>query len=363
MNKFDQNMELALTLPDGTKLLASAAEDESYPAINVDFISKDGKEKERMCFVEYNPERENGPEVCIGVYNDTDEETVFYDSYQKSKQQNLLLQNSRKEVTMKNTLPSLKLNWGQIAYYAQRLISDIIARPVHIECNAADDFWDFAVVGERFITEEILELLRYVKASDSVIADAMPEDMRKSRSLGMELSRELLKKILKCTWEAENVSEHELWLLNISGDYTGLPEIDEGICFIGKTVIDRNKLWSSSELTKKLTSAGATYTELTELCGRYVEDFGNELKWHYMCTESEFSGTLFVVVKEGVLCLPYSEVDTQGEIHFNMESARLCNSDSMGYYINAFDHYASYLFKTMGELKKFIKETEAKQHE
>ena len=69
-----------LKLPDGSILCASAVDDVNFPAIEINLISKDGK-SDKVCFVEYNPERDNGPEVCIGVYNSDEDDPVYYDSY------------------------------------------------------------------------------------------------------------------------------------------------------------------------------------------------------------------------------------------------------------------------------------------
>lgn len=78
---------IELRLPDGSVLHANAVDDENFPAIEINLTSQNG-ETDKVCFVEYNPERENGPEVCIGVYNSKDDETVYYDAYVQSKNGN-----------------------------------------------------------------------------------------------------------------------------------------------------------------------------------------------------------------------------------------------------------------------------------
>ena len=68
-----------LQLPDGTMLRATAIDDENFPAINIDLI--DFEKNERVCFVEYNPERSSCHKVCIGVYQNDEDEPVFYEQY------------------------------------------------------------------------------------------------------------------------------------------------------------------------------------------------------------------------------------------------------------------------------------------
>lgn len=69
-----------LTLPDGTTLQVSFHPKDKYPGICIDMVHASG-ENERICMVEYNPERDPGHELCIGVYCSTEEDTVYYNSY------------------------------------------------------------------------------------------------------------------------------------------------------------------------------------------------------------------------------------------------------------------------------------------
>lgn len=71
-----------LTLPDGTTLQVSFHPKDKYPGICIDMVHESG-ENERICFVEYNPEREPGHQLCIGVYCSTEEDTVYYSSYRR----------------------------------------------------------------------------------------------------------------------------------------------------------------------------------------------------------------------------------------------------------------------------------------
>ena len=48
----------SLLLPNGSLLTAKAIDDDNFPAIDVVLLSKN--EEEKICFVEFNPERERG---------------------------------------------------------------------------------------------------------------------------------------------------------------------------------------------------------------------------------------------------------------------------------------------------------------
>lgn len=72
--------------PDGTRLKAEVYPSDPYPCININLINQEG-EVERVCFAEYNPEKEPGRELCVGVYCASDDETVYYDSYYRQKEE------------------------------------------------------------------------------------------------------------------------------------------------------------------------------------------------------------------------------------------------------------------------------------
>ena len=72
---------IVLTLPDGTYLRAKAIDDPNFPAINVYWDKGGADDPEHVSFVEYNSERGDGHEVCIGVYNSVEEDTIHYGPY------------------------------------------------------------------------------------------------------------------------------------------------------------------------------------------------------------------------------------------------------------------------------------------
>lgn len=75
-----QTLPCEMVLPNGTKLRATMLGDSNYPAITISLPDSKGSE-EQLCFVEYNPEKEPGHELCIGVYCSGKDEPVYYDSY------------------------------------------------------------------------------------------------------------------------------------------------------------------------------------------------------------------------------------------------------------------------------------------
>lgn len=76
---------LFLSLPDGTRLRATAVDDESFPAINIWLQSNENDDEQSVAFVEYNSERGDGKKLCIGVCNSESDDPYFYESFNNSK--------------------------------------------------------------------------------------------------------------------------------------------------------------------------------------------------------------------------------------------------------------------------------------
>lgn len=79
-------MVAKLVTPDGSTLQVSVFPSDDYPCINIDLLQNDGG-SERICFVEHNPEKDPGQQLYIGVYCSTEEDTVYYGSYIKNKEE------------------------------------------------------------------------------------------------------------------------------------------------------------------------------------------------------------------------------------------------------------------------------------
>lgn len=78
---------------------------------------------------------------------------------------------------------------------------------------------------------------------------------------------------------------------------------------IDNLCIDLSKLKSKKELIAQFEENGATHSSLMDFCEEYMEQYHNELCWHYPITDELHLGVFFVLVSEGVFCIPYDEVD------------------------------------------------------
>ncbi len=78
---------------------------------------------------------------------------------------------------------------------------------------------------------------------------------------------------------------------------------------IGSLELNLAELKSRQELLDYFQENGPTHAALMDFCEEYRERYGNELCWPYPISEGKHLGTFLVLVKEGVLSLPYDDAD------------------------------------------------------
>lgn len=73
--------KISLELPDGSYLHATAYQTEPYPSINIERVTKEGGAAELVCFAEFNHERGEHGQLCIGAYRSDQDDTTYYKPY------------------------------------------------------------------------------------------------------------------------------------------------------------------------------------------------------------------------------------------------------------------------------------------
>ncbi len=254
---------------------------------------------------------------------------------------------------------SLKLPWGQVSLLIGQMVSAILQRTVRLRSSHDDyDFWAVSGVSNRFSINDLNTLLEAVNADTATRLSALSMDTADTESLDMGLSRALLLKKLHTTCMAECPCEDGLWLMGIDEETLSLSEPDPNICFIDSIAVDLRTLWPKDEFIEMLFNAGGTVGALSETSNRYVNLYGNELYWSYPITDGEHNGVYFVLVQEGVLCLPYYEIDRDCYEIFDKDGVRLLTAQEMGYFIQDWEEASRLLLKAMTSLQEHLKEAE-----
>lgn len=254
---------------------------------------------------------------------------------------------------------TLKLTWEQVTWYLENILSGFLGRPIQCSCRAEDNsYWSVAAVNGRFSYAEIEHMLCFVQATGKTGRGSLPVDAPDSRSLDMELARLLLQKVLHTTWEEECITDTALWLIGIGKDAL-LSDVDQDLFVLDDLTIDCSKLWGKDELVERLFDEGGDFTQLAALCDRYVGEFGNELYWHFPVSDGAYNGVYFVLVKEGVLCLPYNVIDCEDHECFESPGARLCTAEEMGFFIHDWNRVDTDLRNAMSAFYQLLTRKEA----
>lgn len=251
---------------------------------------------------------------------------------------------------------TLRIPWLEVAKLIAEHVSQLLERRVYGTASyEGSEYWGFCAKGARFTLAEIDLLIRHVQGGAAMRQESIPTDSESSYSLGMALSHELLKEALKLTWYREFMDDSSLFLVDVQEQSANayLRYIDTGQCAI---LLDELK--SKDEAILYLRENGSTHSALMDFCLDYQERYHNELCWNYPISDGKHLGTFFLLVEEGVLSLPYDNADKEDYELFCLEDARLCDGESMAFFIDDWDSFDQDLRSAMQNMLQFYRREE-----
>lgn len=80
--EYDKIDTVRATLPNGMAIKAVAFQDEHNPAIDI-YLEDGSNELPIVAFVEFNKDKPEGKEICVGAYISTQENTTYYRSWKE----------------------------------------------------------------------------------------------------------------------------------------------------------------------------------------------------------------------------------------------------------------------------------------
>lgn len=247
---------------------------------------------------------------------------------------------------------TLKLSWDNVAAMIALELCNLIG--CKAQCVAVSDDTDYwcATVSGRMSAVEIAEILDRIKAPYETRIEAIPQDSKDTKSLGMDLSTRLLKRRLGIDWED--------YFFNEGGMYIVLPEDSEappsGNSFrFGENWIDMGSLKTRQELMDYLGENGATHASLMEFCEAYMEKYHNDLCWPYPISDGRHMGTFLVLVREGVLSLPYDDVEKEAGEIFILSDVSMFDYESMESFRDSWKSYSDCMLTSMSEMMEYLR--------
>ena len=113
--------------------------------------------------------------------------------------------------------------------------------------------------------------------------------------------------------------------------------------------LDPSRLPTKDELLDRIRKAGGTDRALADLRDEQMETYKNELIWRYPISEGTSAGGFVTPVREGILWIPYDEMEREeGEILI-LDDSCLLNADACSAFEEDFRFYAEGLCSMLRE--------------
>jgi len=251
---------------------------------------------------------------------------------------------------------TLKLAWHDVGILIADYIGQLLGRKVYGTANyEGSDYWDFCAKSERFSVSELDRLVSRVNGDKRMRCETIPSDSEDSYSIGMRLSCAILERALRLSWNHMSMSETALWLVNVREIR---PTTYKRVIDVGAHTIVLDELKSKDDTIAYLHENGPTHSTLMDFCEEYRERYHNELCWSYPISDGKHLGTFFLLVREGVLSLPYDDADKVDYELFCLDDARLCDKDSMSDFIDDWDTFERDLRSAMQSILAFYRREE-----
>lgn len=117
--------------------------------------------------------------------------------------------------------------------------------------------------------------------------------------------------------------------------------------------IDRRELFGMDEVMALFDEGAPTFTSLEPVREQYGARFGSELCWAYPVFHDGHSGCILLLVQEGVLYLPYTEVSSETYEQFNLQGMKLLTKEQSQVLLNRLWEVYSQLFCLLSDIQAF----------
>ena len=241
-----------------------------------------------------------------------------------------LMRQKGKMMSKEKIYSTVKLEWDRVAVCLEEMLSMILATNIRCKCRCEDNnYWSVAATNHDFTVPEIRRLLMTVQAPESWYSSNIPTDSETSKSLDMDLCRALLQEILKTKWTEELVSDDALWIIGVDMKHFGLPEKCKEIYYINGCAVSMENLMDKDVFIQKLVDEGGNFLALRDVGNENSQIFRDCLFWQYPLFGNGYHGRYLVLVKEGVLMLPYNTVTDEDREIFEKDAIRLARSQDI----------------------------------
>lgn len=111
---------------------------------------------------------------------------------------------------------------------------------------------------------------------------------------------------------------------------------------------------SMTDVLDNLRDNGASYVALEPIREKYTECFGDELCWTYPLSIDSHLGFVILLVREGVLCLPYDSADAETYEQFSLEAVNLLTAEKAQALVGPLLTRAMELYSVLLDVCRFL---------
>lgn len=248
---------------------------------------------------------------------------------------------------------AIQLTWREVSQAVSTEMSVLLKKKMYCKAALDDDlYWAVYIQKDCLSCEDLLCLIRSVGNLPELIEENMDGDKPFDlASIGMVLSEKLLGRNLGLRWQQSLVTEQNLTLVGITEEKTSASPV----VTIEGCRIRVDLLKSKDDLIAFFAENGATHASLMDFCDEYRTQYHNELCWAYPISDGKHLGTYLILVREGVLSLPYDSANEEDYELFCVEDIKMFDAPSMKCFMEDWKAFSDALFKAMGDMEKFLK--------
>ncbi len=249
------------------------------------------------------------------------------------------------------TLTSHEISWEAVSRFISNELFRILGKEIKCKAKMDDyDYWAVNFLRYKMPIDEIEKICCHLDANDVERSDAFPTEKEDHvKSFGVAIANKLLSSAIRCFWRNMLATKDKLYLIDCE---------ERESLVIGHERVFFDLLKSKQELIDYLSENGPNEPSLAEFCYEYGERHKNSLYWHYPIGDEMYLGAYIVLVKEGILCLPYKDADEKNYESFCLEETRFLTGDDIFLMKTEFCRYADGMSKTLETLTKYIAEKE-----
>ena len=213
------------------------------------------------------------------------------------------------------------------------------------------DYWSCQLKDYQMPLPELCRLMYLSGLPGQEWDDTLPDEGGSTvDGFGMRFCEHLISHQLGIDWKYRVIGEEGLWLVGVTEklEQQSEPASIDGI------EVHFEELKSKDELFNFFDEGSCTHASLMEFCEDYKSRYDNNLCWPYPIAGGSHLGAFLVLVREGVLYLPYDGFDGENYEFFDLKGAKLLTAGQIAELEKHWEIFSTSLMHAMTDMEKYL---------